>query len=392
MLILLSNPTVLSIMCGSQKAYPVYASLANIDKWVRRKPSKRAMVLLGYLPIDAFEDIQDNEERQRLKGKLVHRSMERMLVPLREAAEEGVDTWCSDGYMRRVYPRVAAYIADWPEQNLQSCTPEGSCPVCKTTWKGRGHLEEEVELRDREETLGVLRSYFLHKSVPELGQLHLKPVWPWWGDVLYMNLATCFTPDLLHQLYQGVFKTHLLRWMKYLVGTQMLNERLVAMPMATGMRHFTKGLTGIGQWTGCESKQLMSQFVPIVVGDLTSEVAEMVLALMNFMFRAHGSSMTETDIVELEKDLQRFHSLKDALVARGVYKSSDRFDGIPKLHMLRHYTQSIRQLGMLDGFNTEGPEHLHIEYTKKPWRTSNKVKPLPQMIKFTQHQEAIKIH
>ncbi|KAG8740269.1 hypothetical protein FRC11_000316, partial [Ceratobasidium sp. 423] len=35
---------------------------------------------------------------------------------------------------------------------------------------------------------------------------------------------------------------------------------------------------------------------------------------------------------------------------------------------------------MPDGYNTEGPEHLHIEYAKVPWRASNKVKPLPQMI------------
>jgi hypothetical protein len=75
-----------------------------------------------------------------------------------------------------------------------------------------------------------------------------------------------------------------------------------------------------------------------------------------------------------------------------VYQSSDRFDKIPKLHMLRHYVQMIRELGTPDGYNTETPEHLHIEYAKVPWRASNKVKPLPQMVKYIQRQEAIYIH
>ncbi|KAF8601012.1 hypothetical protein BDV93DRAFT_446595, partial [Ceratobasidium sp. AG-I] len=392
-LIIASDPTVLSIMCGGQKAYPVYGSLANIAKGVRRKPSKRAMVLLGYLPVDSFEDIENDAERRRLKADLVHRSMERLLEPLREASEKGVDMWCADGYLRRVYPRIAAYTVDWPEQNLHSCTSEGSCPICKATWQGRGDLDQPAELREREETLGVLRLYFLHNSIAELKQLSLKPVWPWWGDIPYVNLAGCITPDLLHQIYQGVFKTHLLRWLKYLVGPTVLDERVKAMPMAAGMRHFSKGITGFGsQWTGRESKQMMEQIVPAVIGDLSSDMAKLVYALMNFMFRAHGSSLTETDLVAMEEDLATFHRLKGGLVARGLYETSKRFDAIPKLHMLSHYVHSIRQLGTPDGYNTEAPEHLHIEYAKVPWRASNKVKPLPQMVKFVQRQEAIRIH
>lgn len=392
-LILASDPTTLSIMCGGQKAYPVYGTLANISKRARRQPSKRAWMLLGYLPIDGFEDVANDDERRRLKSELIHRSMERILAPLREASEKGVEMWCSDGRKRRIFPRVAAYTADWPEQNLQSCTSEGSCPVCKTTYTGRGNLDQQAELRDREETLGVLRAYFLRgKSAAELKQLNLKPVWPWWGDIPYLNLATCFTPDLLHQVYQGLFKTHLLRWLKHLVHPETLDERIAALPMAEGMRHFNKGITTVSQWTGRESKQLMAQIVPIVIGDLSPEVGRMVLALFNFMFRAHASSMTDRDLAEMERDLTVFHELKDLLVAKGVYQSSERFDKIPKLHMLRHYVHMIRELGTPDGYNTETPEHLHIEYAKVPWRASNKVKPLPQMVKYIQRQEAILIH
>ncbi|KDN33716.1 hypothetical protein RSAG8_13196, partial [Rhizoctonia solani AG-8 WAC10335] len=144
-LIIATDQTTLSIMCGGQKAYPVYVTFGNLDKDWRRKPSKQGMYLLGYLPVDAFEDVPDKDERQRLKADLVHRAMEKMLEPLRVASEEGVEMWCPDGRLRRIFPRIAAYTADWPEQNLQCCTSEGGCPICKTEYSERGDLEDEAE-------------------------------------------------------------------------------------------------------------------------------------------------------------------------------------------------------------------------------------------------------
>ncbi|KAG9103180.1 hypothetical protein FRC07_010067 [Ceratobasidium sp. 392] len=394
-LIIATDPTTVSMICGGQKVYPVYAAPANIAKGSRQKINKRAMSLIGYLPVDAFEDIEDDNERRRLKAELVHRSMERLVAPLREVWDEGVEMWCSDGRLRRVFPRIAAYIADFPEQSLQSCTSEGSCPMCKTKYKGRGTDNDPIVLREKEETVGLLRAYFAqrHRNIAELAPLSLKPVWPWWGDLPDVNIATCFAPDLLHQVHQGVFKTHLLRWLKHLVSAKKMDERFVSMPLAAGMRRFAKGISGISQWTGRESKQMAAQVLPVVIGNLKStEVAEMVVALMNFMFRSQLSSLSETDLREIEADLEKFHRLKDSLVVQGVYQSSERFDRIPKLHMLRHYVHMVRQLGTPDGYNSEGPEHLHIEYAKVPWRASNKVEPLPQMVKYIQRQEAIRLH
>ncbi|KAF8595491.1 hypothetical protein BDV93DRAFT_574950 [Ceratobasidium sp. AG-I] len=391
-LILATDQTMLSIMCGGQAAYPVYLTLGNINKHWRRKPSKRTMVLLGYLPVEAFEDVEDDDERRRMKADLIHRSMEKMLEPLKKASEEGVDMWCPDGRLRRVYPRIAAYLADWPEQNLMSCTSIGSCPVCSTKRAGRGDIDKQAPLRNREETLGVILSYFKTHDVRELQGLSLKPVWPWWGDLLHVNLATCITPDLLHQLYQGIFKSHLVRWLKYLVGADELDERFAAMPQAEGLKHFPKGISVVKQWTGRESKEMVAQVLPVFLGDVTPELTQLLRSIVDFIFHAHASSMTDTDLADMERDLELFHELKGLLVIRGFYESDSWFDLIPKLHMLSHYAHSIRALGTPDGYNTEAPEHLHIEYAKEPWRASNKVRPLEQMLKYIQQQEAIRMH
>lgn len=60
--------------------------------------------------------------------------------------------------------------------------------------------------------------------------------------------------------------------------------------------------------------------------------------------------------------------------------------------MLGHYAHSIREFGTPDGYNSETPERLHIKFAKKGWQVSNHRNPIPQIIKFVQRREAIKIH
>ncbi|QRV76877.1 hypothetical protein RhiJN_19722 [Ceratobasidium sp. AG-Ba] len=391
-IILATDETHLSVMSGGQTAYPVYMALGNLIKDWRRKPSKRGMVLLGFLPTDSFEDIDDDDERRRLKADLVHRCMEKMMEPLKEVWEDGVEMWCPDGRLRRVFPRMAAYMADWPEQNLQCCTTTGTCPICSTKGKGRGDLSQTADLRDRDETLGALRAYFICNHVGELKMLGLKPVWPWWGDLPDVDLHKNIAPDILHQLYQGVFKSHLFRWMKFFVGEGVLDDRFAAMPRAEGMMHFPKGVSAVKQWTGRESKEMLKQILPAVLGNLSPEEAQLARSVVDFIFIAHSASMTDTDLATLEHELDTFHRFKDVLIARGFYQSSARFDRIPKLHALSHYVEMIRWLGTPDGYSTEASEHLHIEFAKIPWRASNKVRPLPQMLTYIQRQEAIRIH
>ncbi|QRV99083.1 hypothetical protein RhiJN_27102 [Ceratobasidium sp. AG-Ba] len=391
-IILATDETHLSVMSGGQTAYPVYMAVGNLVKNWRRKPSKRGMVLLGFLPTDSFEDIDDDDERRRLKADLVHRCMEAMLAPLKEVWEDGVEMVCPDGRLRRVFPRMAAYMADWPEQNLQCCTTTGTCPICSTKGKGRGDLYQTADLRDRDETLGALRAYFICNHVGELKMMGLKPVWPWWGDLPDVDLHKCIAPDVLHQLYQGVFKSHLFRWLKFFVGEGVLDDRFAAMPRAEGMTHFPKGVSAVKQWTGRESKEMLKQILPAVLGDLRPEEAQLARSIIDFIFIAHSASMTDTDLATLEHELDTFHRFKDVLIAKGFYQSEARFDRIAKLHALSHYVEMIRWLGTPDSYSTELSEHLHIEFAKVPWRASNKVRPLPQMLAYIQRQEAIRIY
>ncbi|KAJ7348674.1 hypothetical protein DFH08DRAFT_698238, partial [Mycena albidolilacea] len=48
-IIISSDKTQLTVF-GNKTAYPVYMTIVNIPKEICRKPSRRAYVLLGYLP------------------------------------------------------------------------------------------------------------------------------------------------------------------------------------------------------------------------------------------------------------------------------------------------------------------------------------------------------
>ncbi|KAG8727590.1 hypothetical protein FRC12_022379 [Ceratobasidium sp. 428] len=393
-LIIASDKTSLSIMSGGQQAYPVYLTIGNINKSIRRKAKKHATVLLGYLPVDKFEDAKTVEERARLRAELAHRSMEKIMAPLRTASEEGVVAWCADGRMRRVYPIMAAFVGDWPEQTMMASTGESGCPICKAKRKGRGGLEQRAKARKPSETLAALHSYERHnKHKGELEDLDIKPWWPWWRYLPHCNFHASIAPDLLHQLHQGIFKSHILPWTYAAMKEAPANRRFMAMSPAEGMRHFKKKVSKIKQWTGRESKELMKQFLPIIVGSgCDPDFVGMVRAALDFMYYAHSAELTSEDLKEMDHALEEFHRLKGVVVRMGIFQNMGRFDKIAKLHMISHYTHLTRQLGAPDGYNTESPEHLHIMYAKTPYRASNKCQPTAQMVKFIERQEKIRMH
>lgn len=394
-LIIAVDKTQLSIMCGGQQAYPVYVTIGNLPKAIRRKVSMRATLLLGYLPVEEFEDEIDPEERSRLKHQLTHDALAVLMEPLKKAAREGVVMTCADGRQRRVYPIPAAFEGDWIEQCSMACTEEGGCPVCDQVFNRRSEYPNSASPRNPNATLTALRAYMESKDRDpgDLKAKRLKPWWPWWASMPYTNFHASIMPDLLHQLNQGMIR-HAIAWSKKVLEPEVVDRCLKAMPGTVGLRHFTKGIDKIQQWTGRESKEVAKQLLPVVAGhkDIKPDFVSAIRSILDFAFRAHQSQMTEEDLERLESALCGFHTKKEVLQRAEIYESVDSLNRVPKLHMLTHYAYAIREMGTPDGYNTESPEHLHIIYAKRGWRKSNKVEPLPQMIRFVQRYEAMRIH
>ncbi|KIK64510.1 hypothetical protein GYMLUDRAFT_112870, partial [Collybiopsis luxurians FD-317 M1] len=115
-------------------AYPVYLTIGNIPKALRCKPSSCACILIAYLPVDKVSNSGLSKMALRLQNyELFHCSMAVVLEPLKAARDPsgpGIEMTGGDGAVQMVYPLLATYVADYPEQCLVTCTKYGTCPKC----------------------------------------------------------------------------------------------------------------------------------------------------------------------------------------------------------------------------------------------------------------------
>ncbi|GLB43865.1 putative zn-finger domain-containing protein [Lyophyllum shimeji] len=383
-LILSSDKTQLSRFQGDKKAWPVYLTIGNLSKDIRRQPSAHGTILLGYLPVAKLECYSASV--RSLHGyRLFHYCMSKILRPLVEAGRNGVDIVCADGFLRRVHPILAAYVADHPEQCLVACCNENRCPRCTVNPDARGDLSESLP-RDVPSTLETLEEHRRGFTPDEFEGYGMRAIYaPFWHDLPHCDIFSCITPDLLHQLHKGVFKDHLVKWCTSIVGEAEIDARFKAMAGFAGLRHFKKGISFVSQWTGTEHKEMEKVFLGVLSGAVSSEVLIVARALLDFIYYSQFRSHTSKTLDALDSCLKTFHAHKDIFIELGI---REQFN-MPKLHSLMHYVDAIRALGSTDGYNTESPERLHIDFAKAAYRASNKKDYTEQMAMWLQRQESI---
>ncbi|KAI0038344.1 hypothetical protein FA95DRAFT_1613456 [Auriscalpium vulgare] len=273
--------------------------------------------------------------------------MEVIMKSLRTPGRDGVELTGGDGAVRKCFTILACYVADYPEQCLVACTRFGSrCPRCKATanefedhnlpWMPR---EQGATLRTLRRAAKLATATKRESILKDYGLTHVDA--PFWADHHLSDIHKAITPDVLHQLYQGVLE-HLISWLSSVMGPAELDARFKRLPETHGVRSFAKGISGLVRVSGGEHKEI---------------------------------------------SLDAFHADKQVFLNLDA-RIGGHFN-IPKLHNLQHYIDCIRDFGTTDNSNTEATERLHIDFAKDAYRATNKKDYVEQMIWWLERHDKV---
>nr|VWP01897.1 Para aminobenzoic acid synthetase [Ganoderma boninense] len=397
-IIISSDKTQLTVF-GSKTAYPVYLTIGNLPKDVRRKPSRRGQILLAYLPSSRLEHITSKAARRRVVANLFHHCLSTILKPLIKAGIFGISVTSGDGVVRRGHPIFAMYISDYPEQLLVTCCKNKTCPKCDIDPSEIGdHTEVNRPLRDLANILAALAEVgnspaAFRRSCREAG---IKPVvHPFWEKLPFVHIFRSITPDILHQLYQGVIR-HLVNWLKAAFGPEELDARCRRLPPNQQLRAFPKGITTLQKVTGKEHADICRFLLGLVTGlPLRSQAGlspvrliRAVRAILDFLYLAQYLAHTSETLELLTNALRRFHQNKAIFIDLAI---RDNWH-IPKLHSLDHYLISIKLFGTTDNYDTQYTERLHIDFAKDAYRATNRKDEFPQMTLWLERREKVLRH
>ncbi|THH07280.1 hypothetical protein EW146_g9368 [Bondarzewia mesenterica] len=230
-----------------------------------------------------------------LKWELLHEIWLLLLDPeFMHAYEHGIVLRCSDGNLRRVFPRFFTYSADYPEKIiLASIKSLGKypCPRCFVK-------KDQIDDSARQGKIKMARQWIFEKGYAIaskaverlLGPTSLVPTRNAFStrfSKFNFNFYSMFMPDLLHKFELGVWKailTHLLRIL-YAAGgdsIQKLNQRFHQVPTfgRDTIRKFSNNVSGMKKLAGRDFEDLLQCSIPVFEGLLPSPHNEIILDLL----------------------------------------------------------------------------------------------------------------
>ncbi|KAI9439121.1 hypothetical protein H4582DRAFT_2056961 [Lactarius indigo] len=345
----------------AERTCRVYNEMHTGDWWwsvqVRNSFAIWVQMLIGYIPTTKLTGITNKAARRRAIANLFHSCMERVLRPIHAIGETGLAMRSGDGIWCRCHPILATFVGDYPEQGLVACTRFGRCPKCLVPVDQLGNY---IDFPARNH-VDMVDTYML-AICQEAG---LKPIFrPFWTALPLVDIFLSITPDVLHQLLQGVVK-HVKAWLTRIFGAAEVDARCRTLPPNHHITLFAKGITTLTHFGKRAQEHLPNPS------------------------RTHRQlSPSRQTLQRLEECLARFHENKDVFIDLGVRRHMD----LPKVHSLLHYRSSITLFGTTDNYNTEQFERLHIDFTKDAYRATNRKDEYSQMTVWLECREKVRMH
>ncbi|KAI5838892.1 hypothetical protein DFP73DRAFT_599509 [Morchella snyderi] len=375
----------------------------NIPGKIRSQPSNKAHLLLALLPIPP-KVIGDTASKGRLRAwvaETLRSVLSVVLEPLLHFDQSaGILMGCSDGYERRCWPILAAWLADHVENCNLLSTKFNMCLKCEIPVNKLGEYQAvphkiyawdqgEYRRMDEKRELKTLAKWFEKRG--------LRPLYnPFW-DLPFVQAYELYKPEMLHVIYLGILK-HLMQWLEdflqefdRLDGFNLIWTKMPPYPGFARRQNPTK------------PNPSDSQAEPF------SKDFQCVGALIDWGLVAQYRSHNELTLDLLDGYLRAFHRMKDIFMK---YRANQETEGLVAKRCkelreeynaelaaleesstqrrrviagqrlnLQAETDEILRYGNIPDYSTESCETAHGDQLKIPYCRSNHVNAAMQILR-----------
>ncbi|PIL33276.1 hypothetical protein GSI_04726 [Ganoderma sinense ZZ0214-1] len=423
---------------GSASLWPIYMYFGNLSKYVRGRPTEFTAHHLAYIPSlpDAIKDAYTtrygrtpSEDILKFCKRDLFQQIWLLLLDddFMHAYEHGILLMCGDGVLRRIFPRVFTYSADYPEKVLVAALrPLARCP-CPRCLTPKGKVSEAGSKADmRRRMQGRKDSEALQKNI-QTARGHLfkgyaitgARVDNWLKDESLIPVQSAFSkrfssfdvnfydilaPDLMHEFELGVWKA------KGADVVEEFNSRMRRMPTfgRDRIRRFWHDVASRKRLAARDYEAFLITMMPAFEGllDLPDDqtVADLLFELANWhalaklrlhttvtldIFRAATGHMYDAIRRFAAKACPNYdtHELPSEAAARvrrakasnpNVQPSTGRkpiafnVHHTYKFHSLGDYPDYIERSGPTDNYNTQVGELEH-RHVKRFYTRTNKI-------------------
>ncbi|TBU39749.1 hypothetical protein BD309DRAFT_1083226 [Dichomitus squalens] len=268
LMLLWSDATQLSSF-GSAALWPIYLYFGNLSKYFRGRPTEFMAHHLAYIPVlpDALKDFYmatygtspSVDKLKFCKRELFQKIWLLLLdAEFMHTYEHGIVLTCGDGVVRRIFPRIFTYSADYPEKVLiAALRPLANClcPRClipKDKVAQAGTKADERWCNCKRQDTDALRAKILRarKNLFKGYSITGKMVTSWLNAESLTPIQSAFSirfsahnvnfydilaPDLMHEFELGVWKGIFIHLMRILAdqgdnAIEEFNGRMRRMP------------------------------------------------------------------------------------------------------------------------------------------------------------------
>jgi len=216
----LSDQTHLTNFSGDKQAWPVYMTIGNILSRTRSSPAKMPILLLALLPVPPKfpgESARANEAQRQTNPDVLRATFDLVLAPLQQVAREGTVMDCADGKTYLCFPILSAWIADHAKHVALQGIGSKSCPKCEVQFEELGR--DPQRMNETRDYMPYREKALRHEPAEAVG---IAEYFQWFGMKIGKNVFTgldrvspadLHKPDLLHNIYLGLFKD-MMKWVE----------------------------------------------------------------------------------------------------------------------------------------------------------------------------------